>query len=204
VLASPLLEVREIAVSGTSTIPASAVQQAAAVRTGVPLARIDADSVRRQVASLPQVAAVDVDRSWPHTLRLTVRERSPVAVLHARGSTRLVDASGMAYAAASPEAARAGRTLPEMRADPGGGGTARARRAGGAAVLAALPEQVRSRVDTVEVADNGRVSLLLEGRRTVSWGDPADSARKSEVLLALLPRAARFFDVSSPDAPATG
>jgi cell division protein FtsQ len=47
-----------------------------------------------------------------------------------------------------------------------------------------------------------RVWLLLAGGAKVDWGNGADTPRKAEVLLALLPQKADFYDVRSPDTPA--
>ena len=46
------------------------------------------------------------------------------------------------------------------------------------------------------------VRLLLSDGTTVVWGTADRSARKAEVLLALLGHPARGYDVSAPDRPA--
>ncbi len=199
--ASPLLEVRYVAISGATSVPASRIRDAAGVPTGVPLARIDADAVRREVGVVPQVATVAVDRQWPHTLHLTVVERTPVFLLAGPGEARFVDRSGAVFPGAPGDSAKKWAGLPELRSDDGTDG-ARAR-AGAAGVLDVLPSEVRRDVEVVEVASAGRVSFLLRDGRRVAWGEPLESGSKSAVLHNLLKLPARVYDVSVPDVPTT-
>src|SRR4051812_20178292 len=78
-LASPLLAVRTVTVTGTDRLTPAQVRAAADVVRGTPLARVDAARIARRVEGLRQVSAVHVSRGWPSTLRLRVVERQPVA-----------------------------------------------------------------------------------------------------------------------------
>jgi cell division protein FtsQ len=70
-----------------------------------------------------------------------------------------------------------------------------------AAVVGALPDDIASRVDHVEVATVDQISLVLRDGRTVLWGSADESALKAEVLVALLDGPGRTFDVSVPGQP---
>jgi cell division septal protein FtsQ len=71
-----VLAVRQVEVTGSVLVPPEQVQAVAAVVLGTPLARVDTAAVAARVRSLPSVAAVDVSRSWPHTLVIEVTERT--------------------------------------------------------------------------------------------------------------------------------
>lgn len=195
--ASPLLEVRTVEVRGAGGVPEDVVRQAAGVRVGTPLARIDTSAVAAEVAGLPRVASARVSRQWPHTLEVSVQERSAVARADAAGKT-LVDRSGTLFPAAGEDVAR----LPELRAARG---TDRVARAEAVRVLTALAEEQRRAVRLATVRPDRRVELELSDGRTVEWGTVADSARKAAVLDSLVTgpagRGMRRFDVSAPEAP---
>ncbi|WP_433227153.1 cell division protein FtsQ/DivIB [Microtetraspora malaysiensis] len=67
------------------------------------------------------------------------------------------------------------------------------------AVLAALPDGLRGRMDEVVAPSPASVTLRLTDGRTATWGDEERSAEKARILESLLRRPARSYDVSSPD-----
>ncbi len=188
-LASPLLSVRTVEVTGASLVAPDAVREAARVRTGTPLARVDATGAQRRVAGLGPVAGVTVVRAWPHTVRIEVHERVAVAAAHsADGSWVLVDGTGARYAPSA--AAPAG--LPELQVvDPVAAGPA-------VAVLAELPATLQAQLAAVQEPSPSSVVLLLRDGRTVVWGEPGESARKAAVVAALLPHPGKTIDVTTP------
>jgi cell division protein FtsQ len=195
-LGSSVLGVKELRVSGVDRLTPAAVERAAAVRPGTPLARLDTAAVARRVAELAPVRSVDVDRRWPGALHITVRERTAAAV-QLRGTVwALVDRDGVAFATE----ARRPKGLPEVSA-PIGARPAALRAA--LDVLAALPESVAAKAREVRAGTPEQVTLRLTRDRTVTWGSTERSARKAAVLEVLLTRKASVYDVSSPDTPTT-
>lgn len=182
-LASPLLEVRTVEVTGTERLTPEQVTVAAAVRGGSSLATVDADGIGDRVGALPTVASVAVHRSWPHTVRLVVTERVPRAYeAQPDGSVRLFDAEGADFAAAAtPPAGLPALALPSGQTRP-----AAARAA--MTVLADLPDGLRTQVQTVRGRSPSQVVLGLLDDRTVLWGaagDAADTATKAAIVATL-------------------
>ena len=62
-----------------------------------------------------------------------------------------------------------------------------------------LPERLARRVKEVRAASATSVTLNLADGRTVTWGDAEHGDLKARVLLTLLQRPGKNFDVSSPD-----
>ena len=94
---SELLDVDQVRITGLSTAAGTGVElmEAAAIRVGSPMLSVDIDGIVERVASLPWVAEVVVDRRWPSSVELWVRQR--VAVAHAvdrSASVALLDAEG--------------------------------------------------------------------------------------------------------------
>ncbi len=182
-LLSPLLDVRAVEVTGVGRLSTQQVTAAAAVRDGTALATVDVDGIRARVGALPEVAAVSVHRSWPHTVRLVVTERTAEAYeAQPDGSVRLYDATGVAFAsAASPPPG-----LPALALTLGKSRAAAATAA--MSVLVGLPKDLRDQVQQVQGRSASSVVLLLADGRTVLWGAPgdaADTATKAAVVATL-------------------
>jgi cell division protein FtsQ len=72
-----------------------------------------------------------------------------------------------------------------------------------ARVIAAMPAELAGRVDHVGVRGIDQVTLTMRSGDTVVWGSDAQSVLKARVLVRLLARPARVYDVSVPGQPVT-
>ncbi|HSX67243.1 cell division protein FtsQ/DivIB [Nocardioides sp.] len=198
VLASPVLDVRGVEVTGTTFLRPAEVRRAAAVPQGGPLARADLDAVRSRVERLPAVAEVQVSRAWPHEVRIEVTERTAVAVVEDGKSLHGLDADGIVFRAfkARPRALPLIRMAADAPADA---------RVEAARVVGILPENVAKRVAFADVHTRDAISLELRDGRIVVWGSADQAAEKARVLASLLKavRDARAYDVSVPGQPTT-
>ena len=194
---SSLLGVRHVDVTGESRTTEQTIRSAGAVPADRPLLRVDLGTIRQRVEKLPTVAHVDVSRVWPHTVRITVTERIPVAVVRRGSSLRLIDATGVDFAGA-PQGA------PYPMLDVNLDTTPAADVQAGLAVIHALPGSLVRRLASVEAFDPTDVRLLLSDGTTLIWGSPAQTTEKAQVFAALerTHPTATTFDVSAPDAPA--
>jgi cell division protein FtsQ len=193
---SSLLAVQGVEVSGTGTLSAHEVRLAAAVPTGEPLARVDLDQVRSRVEALAGVRSADVTREWPDRVRVRVEERVAVAVVEIGGRIRGMDSSGVVFR----DYRRAPAGLPHVRttSDTRSDALEEAAR-----VVGALPDEISSIVDHVEVETIDQISLVLRDGRTVVWGSAEKSDEKARVLPGLLDIRAQTYDVSVPGQPTT-
>lgn len=194
---SAYLSVQGVDVRGASLLRAAQVRDAAAVPEGQALARVDLERVRARVEALAPVASADVSREWPDQVRIDVTERVPVAVVEISGQLQGMDADGVvfrSYDAPPPDLPRV-----QTGADTGSDALGEA-----ASVVSALPDDLASKVDHVQVDTVDQISLVLRDGRTVAWGSSADSDLKAEVLAQLLlARKAQSYDVSVPGQPTT-
>ena len=193
---SRVLAVRDVHVAGVRTVPVDTVTRAAAGPLGEPLARVDVDQVQARIERLPVVDHADISRSWPHTVSIDVTERTPVAAVRSGGTYRLIDAKGVMYRTVSEPQKR----LPVMTI---GTQPAVAHDAAteAAAVVAALPHRLVSRVSEVDADTMDSIELRLQDGRRVVWGSSESSRLKARVLSALLHRKAQVYDVSVPGSP---
>jgi cell division protein FtsQ len=192
-----LFDVEGVEVTGIVTVPAADVLAAAAVPTGAPLASIDTNAVATRVAGLPPVESVYVGRSWPHTVTVTVTERTPVATVSTSQGPALVDRSGVVYRGAPTPG------LPRLTTTPRTGDPATL---AAVAVLTSLPDALRPQVETagasvVAPGAPGQVTLRMAGGKEVRWGTPERADEKVAALTALLTQPGTVYDVTSPDLP---
>jgi cell division protein FtsQ len=204
---SPLFAVRAVQVDGVQvdgvhSLSAAEVRDAAGLRPGTPLLRVDLDGAAARVRRLPQVATAQVSRGWPDRVVVTVAERVPVAVVERAGQRTLVDAGGVLFDTLTGPAPAG--VVPLDVAAPGPADPAT--RAALAAVEA-LPGEVRGQVTRVAAPTPGEVTLTVAGPVTVLWGDGGAPAAKAAALRGLLDQLrtgalakAAVIDVSAPDA----
>lgn len=197
VLFSSVLAVSGVQVTGTSVLSQAAVRRAAAVPIGGPLATADLGAVERRVRRLAAVKSVDVSRSWPDHVRVSVTERRVVAVVapqQAGGGFRGTDDQGVLFRGYRTRPAG----LPLLRT---GARTGPAALAEAARVAGSLPLPLAAKVASVSVDTVDTITLDLRSGRTVRWGSADQSAAKAQVLTVLLRQHASSYDVSVPGQP---
>ncbi|HEY8982867.1 MAG TPA: FtsQ-type POTRA domain-containing protein [Streptomyces sp.] len=208
---SPWLRVDHVSVSGTGVLTPQQVRDAAQVPLGTPLVSIDTDEIRSRLErALPRVDDVDVSRSWPHGVTLTVTERTPVLLIRWGSGYTEVDDEGVRFATV-PQPPK-GAPLLELSLTDGGSTAASLRRFGedrlvreAVRTAGSLPPAVLKSTKTIKVRSYDDISLELTDGRTVAWGSAEKGAAKARTLSALMKAApgARHFDVSVPTAPAS-
>ncbi|BCJ30910.1 FtsQ-type POTRA domain-containing protein [Actinocatenispora sera] len=185
--------VRDVTVRGAHVVPARTVARTAAVPSGVPLPGVDLAAVGARVRRLAPVAKVEVTRDWPHTVVVTVTERTPAAAVPDGSSVRLVDGSGVVFRTVP---AAPGRLPTLVVSHPGPHDVPTL---AGLQVLRQLTPRLRAQLVRVEVPRPTRIRLVLAHGRTVVWGDSSSGARKAAAATALLGKDGTVIDVSAPD-----
>ena len=204
-LVSPLLalDVAEVELRGEGTVvDAAAVAAVIATHDRTPLPRLDTVGLRRAILEVPGVRAAEVARVWPHSLRVTLVAREPVAA---------VPQDGDGYALLDVEGVQVGRSeappegLPVISVpldDP----DARAMTAV-LGVLQQLPPELVAEILTASAASQDTVSFGLADGARVEWGSVDRTALKGRVLATLRASpagsGATVFDVSAPTPPIT-
>lgn len=78
---SEVFDVDRIEVVGAAATDPAEVVAVAGVGMGTPMLDVHADPAARAVVELPAVVSATVEREWPGTVRITIRERVAVAAL---------------------------------------------------------------------------------------------------------------------------
>src|SRR5262245_33127660 len=193
---SSWLATQRVDVSGATIVSDDDVVQAADVNLGTPLARVNLDAVRDRIEALPAVADVSVHRSWPHTLDISVTERTPLATVPQHGRWLAMDKDGVLF---RPTSAR-DETLPVVVLAPAAVASARREVA---SVVDSLPSNLLSTTRRIKARSMDSITLTLTDGREIKWGSADDTDRKVEVLAILLGQHASVYDVSVPEQPTT-
>ncbi|MGD0714035.1 MAG: FtsQ-type POTRA domain-containing protein [Gaiellaceae bacterium] len=204
---TPLFAVRQIDVRGGTPEVRTQVRRELAPLLGTSLVGLDGSALTHRVAALPTVVSAVYDRTFPHTLRVTVVPETPVAVLHRGTETWLVSARGRVVVRIP---ARTSLLLPRIwvpTATAVSAGAFLAPADGGAAARAlALVGRFPARIATAALS-HGELSFRLRSGIEVRFGDPTDVRLKLAIArraLLLLPPGTTYLDVSVPGRPVTG
>lgn len=195
---SSLLVAQKVRVTGLEHLTEEQVLQSADVPLNTPLARLDTEAIEQRVGELAPVRRVEVSRSWPETVVVSVTERTPSAWVTRDNRPWEVDAQGVIFLPVdSPEPG-----LPELRVD--------AEDADVVAAVARVAHDLRDtdpalagQVAAIGAETQDSVELALLDGRTVVWGSAEDPGPKIRVLKVLLDVPAAVYDVSVPTRPTT-
>src|SRR4051812_223121 len=198
----PLFSINEITVTGATTNERQikmAVEQAAQDMTTL---HLKDGELRDAVAQFPTVASVAAGTSFPHTMRVTITERLPVAFIKVGPRRTAVSADGYLLLGASfdpehlPRIDEAAAPGPRLQGDA----------AAEAAILGATPSVLRDRVTGSSWDDaQGGVVVGLDGGPDLRFGDGSRVEDKWTAAVTVLSSpdhgSPSYLDVSVPDRP---
>ena len=192
---SSVLAATEVRVNGVSLLTEQQVIDAAAVKLGGPLATQDVDGIRDRVAELAPVAEVHVEREFPHTIEITVTERTLAYVWLDEDVARWVDANGVVFREGGETAqgiVTAKIVAPDQRLLKDV-----------ATVVSTVVPVLGDRITLLQATAVDQIEIQLSDGDTVVWGSAEQSQVKAQVLSVLLSQDASVYDVSAPHAPTT-
>ncbi len=196
---SPLFAVRSVEVTGNSLTGSDQIVQTARIEPGTPMVRLDTEAIRQRVEDLPGVVEADVQRSLSGVVRIVVTEPVAVYVIAAGSQFQLVDASGEAFLLV--DAPPAG--LPMVALGDDGSPSARRLLADAAVIVAALPVSVSQQMISLVASSPDTFTITLTSGAQILWGSAEESALKAQVIDSLIKVPASYYDISSPERPAT-
>jgi cell division protein FtsQ len=193
------LDPAEVSVTGEgSTVDADAVRDVALAASGTPLPRVDTAAMHTEILGLRGVKDVEVRRSWPRGLTVTLTARVPVAAVPDGDRYVVLDAEGVQVGSRSSAPRRLPVVYVPLDGDPDVLSAA-------LAVVAVLPPKLAAQVEQVGATTQDDVETVLRDGATVRWGGQERLELKVEVVRSLrkLADGADVIDVSSPDLPVT-
>jgi len=183
---TPLFSVSRVDVDGAVEIDPTLLQSVIDNTKGSSIVWLDLASVRARLEADPWVRKVRVSRDWPHTIRIELVERRPVASFAGPdGQVRVVDGDGRVLAVLSGlpiDYPFMAVNAPNLDA----GSDAPPAVLAGIAVANVLPDELRSHIKQLDVSDSGEVKIELNPSGTVLIGPPSELRDKLVTLLTVL------------------
>jgi cell division protein FtsQ len=202
---SPLFDMRTLQVSGNARLTPEAVARLAGLTQDTNVLWFSTGAIEERLEATPWIRDASVSRTLPHTITVSVAERSPVAMVTSEGTRMLVASDGTVLG-------KAGRSADLPRVDvagiPNRPGARVALTAPVLLVASTLAPQLVERVASVEVDDDGLVFLRLKDGPVAIYGETDRVREKSAAVLAVVEWADREgvalerIDVRAPTAPA--
>ncbi|CAB4333687.1 unannotated protein [freshwater metagenome] len=181
---------QEVKISGNSRLTVEQIAAAAAIPIGNSLMSINTGTVTSQIVALPEIKSATVERGWPHSILITITERTPIAVAATAEGYNLIDSDGMnAGVVAAPPPG-----LLIISAQPDSPAMTSAIQA-----LAAIPANWK--LIGLRAVTQDSVIATLEGGVVITFGSGERASDKVDVAQALMEKGYTLINVSAPDAP---
>jgi cell division protein FtsQ len=195
----------EVTVEGATTSERKIAAAIEAAATDMTTLHLKDDALAAAVSRFPTVAAIAADTSFPHELRVTVRERLPVAVAELGARKVAVSPDGYILVGLSFDPKR----LPTIEGAAAEGSRLAEQAAGQAAILGAAPKPLRERLSSSSWdTDSDGIVVDLEVAPELRFGDGSRAEDKWAAVVAVLSSEERgspsYLDVSVPERPVTG
>jgi cell division protein FtsQ len=163
------------------------------------------DELRDAVSGYPTVASIKADATLLHKLRIEVTERLPVAVAKVNGQSVAISAEGYVLLGVEFDP----KELPSLDAGETQGALLDEEGSAQAAILGAVPEDLRSRLKSATWdEERGGVVADLDGAPELRFGDGEDAEDKWKAVAAVLTDpdlgSPFYVDVSVPGRPVAG
>ncbi len=203
---SQLFEIRQIDVVGATQLSAEQIVTRAGVEQGATLLRVDTDHIEENLMADPWIAAVDVSRRPPSTLRIDVEERTPAAVVDTGSTFWFVEAGGRVLAesvASSATAVPVIRDVTDFVAEPGMVSTSETLR-NALRVLSGLSDDLRVTVRTVSAPKVDETAVLTASGVEIMMGEAVNMSQKSVLITDILASQGAnvvFIDVRNIERP---
>lgn len=202
---SSLVTVRHVSVVGITGPEAPLVtRQLEDAARDMTTLHVRGDQLKSVVAPYPVVKDLRVSSDFPHGLKITVVENTPVAAISVNGAMTPVAAGGKLLRGAEQ------RTLPivPLRVSPGGDHVVDVTAKHALAALAAAPTVLRERVERAGTTREGGLTLQLRNGPALRFGGADRLAAKWAAAAAVLAdrgsAGATYLDLRYPERPAAG
>ena len=201
---SPLLEVDTVTVRGAHHLRDAQLERAAGVGTGDALFWLDSGHAVAGLEAVPYVRSAKVTKEWPHTVRITVTERTPAGWAEGPTGKVLVDGTGRVLEVVDAPPVGLPQLL-GLTAVPAPGATVAP--VGPARAAGVLNPIAAGGTKSVTTAD-GSLTMQLANGTEVRLGDGTQLRAKVAAAVAVLgsmgDQPVHYVDVSVPTNPVAG
>ncbi|MDU0478060.1 FtsQ-type POTRA domain-containing protein [Staphylococcus chromogenes] len=186
----PVLKVRDIAVTGNVQVSAEEIQAASGIIPGDNVVRVRENEVASRVATIPWVAKVSVQRTFPTSVEINVVERQAILFTKRSDGEHLIDESAIPFVIDSPP--------PGVVELSGQQEDKREVLLPAVGIVKALDPQNRADLERIDARSAYEFTLYFKGGKEVYWGSADQSHDKALATKTVLQRDGRKWNVSAP------
>lgn len=202
ILWSPLVDVDRVSVRGADQIDDAELARVSGIRTGDHLAVVDLVAARERLRREPLVAAAQVERIWPDTVRITVVEEFPAVRIRAGEDDAVVSTTGRVL----PDGVPGTEGLPVLEVPTMPEGAELSEELGRTLVVfARVPSSLRPVLSTGRLDESGELTFALDDDATVLFGRVEDVPAKLLAVQAFVEQVQMqcldVLDVRQPGRP---
>ena len=203
---SSFVAVQHVRIAGAHGRQAGAIEGALTeAARGMSTLDVNTGELKAAVARFPEVAAVHATASFPHSMRIVVVERTPVAALLVGGTRIAVGADGVALGAGAATSSLP--TVADDIAPPSGERADNPLVLQALAVLGAAPHAIEHFIERAYFSSRG-LTVAMRSGLLVYFGDASRPHAKWLALAAVLSdpssASALYVDVRTPERAAAG
>lgn len=189
---SSLLELRRVEVAGNQRVAKEELVRASELRRGQHLLSLSTNRVVSAVETIPWVEHARAERIIPSTVRITVIERTPVALVSSGARRFLIDEEGVILDEGSNEFVII-NDLPIAAVVPGARVRAPSFRES-LGVWRDFDDSLREQVEFISAASIDRITVRLSGGVSILYGAHEQVEEKNFAIMAVLEQAKRDGD----------
>jgi cell division septal protein FtsQ len=188
VLASPLFAIRKVVFEGNVYTSPKTIEDVTKLLDGASVFTADTRAAREKVLEDPWVSEVRITTDFPGSALVEVAERVPVVwYVGEDQKARMIDARGFIIAVLEGWPTKYLQVTGTGASLEAGSFADDVYRAAAQLVLA-LPEEIRGRVKSLELAGGGELSMILKEGTIVRFGPPTDLQNKLVAVVVLFRR----------------
>lgn len=188
VLASPLFAIRNVVFEGNVYTSAQTIEDVTNLLEGTSVFTADTSAARDKVLEDPWVSEVRITTDFPGSALVEVAERVPVVWYVGEDQrARVIDARGFIIAVLEGWPTKYLQVTGTGASLEAGSFADDVYRAAAQLVLA-LPDEIRGRVKSLELAGGGELSMILKEGTIVRFGPPTDLQNKLVAVVVLFRR----------------
>jgi hypothetical protein len=188
VLASPLFAIRKVVFEGNVYTSPKTIEDVTKLLDGASVFTADTRAAREKVLEDPWVSEVRITTDFPGSALVEVAERVPVVwYVGEDQKARMIDARGFIIAVLEGWPTKYLQVTGTGASLDAGSFADDVYRAAAQLVLA-LPDEIRGRVKSLELAGGGELSMILKEGTIVRFGPPTDLQNKLVAVVVLFRR----------------
>jgi hypothetical protein len=188
VLASPLFAIQKVVFEGNVYTSLQTIEEVTELLNGASVFTADTRAARERVLEDPWVSEVRITTDFPGSALVEVAERVPVVwYVGEDQQARMIDARGFIIAVLEGWPTKY-LQVTGTGASLGAGSYADDVYRAAAQLVLALPDELRGRVKSLEVAGGGELSMILKEGTIVRFGPPTDLQNKLVAVVVLFRR----------------